>query len=657
MKRQATGEQAVLWRIGAGSLAALGALALMLIVDHVAVSRVMNGGEAGEVWTLQALLDVRLVLLIVALAAAAAVALMVVGPAARRLITEEREAIGALIEASGRLNRSASESDQALREVAALRKALDEHALLSVADRTGKIIDVNTAFCRISGYTREELLGQDHRLLNSGTHPKAFWIDVWRKIASGRAWRGEVCNRRKDGMLYWVDSTIVPHIGADGHVERYVSIRFDITAQKEAEARLVAAQAEAQSASAAKSEFLANMSHEIRTPMTAILGYADLLASEGDRDKAPRQRLEHVETIRRNGEHLLSIINDILDLSKIEAGKMTVEMTEAEPVKLVHDVISLMDVKSKAKGLKFQAIFESSIPSKIQSDPVRLRQILVNLIGNAIKFTEIGGVTLKISCEAPAGRLRFDIVDTGIGMTPQQVSTLFVAFVQADTSTTRKYGGTGLGLLISRRLAEMLGGEISVQSVSGRGSTFSLVVNTGPLDTGAMIAPTLAQAVMTDELNLASALSQTDKPLNGVRILLAEDGPDNQRLISFHLRKAGADVRTVDNGKLAVEALTVSGTLDGPLWMPTPVDLVLTDMQMPEMDGYAATRLLRVKGCDLPIVALTAHAMTGDMEKCLAAGCDAYATKPIDRAKLVSICSEALARRAAAKSEARTKAA
>ncbi|HBS28704.1 MAG TPA: hypothetical protein DEB06_04465 [Phycisphaerales bacterium] len=658
------------------------------------------------------------------------------------------------------LARAKEEAEAALREVAALRAGLDQHAILSVADARGRIVDVNTGFCTISGYSREDLLGQDHRLLNSGMHPKAFWVEMWRTIALGRAWRGEVCNRTKSGELYWVDSTIVPFLGADGRAERFVSIRFDITAKKAADkekARLVSivtstedaiisktldgtvttwnrgaerlfgfpasemigrsistiippdraheehevmarlrrgeqphqfetqrlradgsrvdiavtlspirdengqvtgaskiardiseqkrfqaqltdAMERAESANRSKSEFLANMSHEIRTPMTAILGYTDLLAeAAADQDADSVLRNEYIQTIRRNGEHLLAIINDILDLSKIDAGKMTVEAIDTHPDQVVHEVLSLMAVKAQAKKLALEAVFETLVPATITCDPVRLRQVLVNLVGNAIKFTEIGGVTIRVGHDRAMGLLRFEILDTGIGMTPEQVSRLFGAFSQADSSTTRKFGGTGLGLRISRRLAQMLGGDILVDSVPGRGSVFTATIATGDVSRVALIEPGWA-CVVQEKRPAAPPPAGGALPLHGLRILLAEDGPDNIRLISFHLRKAGADVRPVENGKLAVEALTVDGTLDSPLLSPPPVDLVLTDMQMPEMDGYEASRLLRAKGCTLPIVALTAHAMSGDAEKCLSAGCDGYATKPIDKAKLIEVC-------------------
>jgi PAS domain S-box-containing protein len=544
---------------------------------------------------------------------------------------------GKAAEASLTLSRAQAET--ALREVNILRTALDDHSIISIADASGRIIDANRAFCQVSGYAREELIGRDHRMIRSGVHPASFWKGVWGTLLGGKAWRGEVCNRRKDGSLYWVDSTIVPYVGPEGRIERYVSIRFDITAQKKAEQALISAQLAAESANAAKSEFLANMSHEIRTPMTAILGFAELLAGDSDVDST--RRAEHIGTIRRNGEHLLAIINDILDLSKIEAGKMSIEAASADPVRLVRDVVALMDVKARAKGLALSVVFESPVPAAVSTDAVRLRQVLVNLIGNAIKFTEVGSVRLAVSADPSRCLMRFDVIDTGIGISAEQCERLFRPFEQADASTTRRFGGTGLGLRISKRLAEMLGGDIAVRSEPGKGSAFTLTVATGPLVHVEFVSPgglSLPGEAATRAVAAASDLPLSGLPLSGVRILLAEDGPDNQRLLSFQLRKAGAIVTIVENGRLAVEAMTIDGTLQGELATPPRFDVILSDMQMPEMDGYASTRLLRSKGCVLPIVAITAHAMNGDEERCIEAGCDDYASKPVERTKLIELC-------------------
>jgi signal transduction histidine kinase len=389
----------------------------------------------------------------------------------------------------------------------------------------------------------------------------------------------------------------------------------------------------AQAATKSKSEFLANMSHEIRTPMTAILGYTDILLGnlQGDENR------EAAEIIKRNGEYLLDIINDILDLSKIEAGRMHVERIAYPPVQLVEDVLALMRVRAESKGLPLRAEFQGPIPQTIETDPTRLRQILTNLVGNAIKFTEVGEVRLRVHLDATADggpRLVFDVLDTGIGMTPEQMQNLFQPFTQADSSTTRRYGGTGLGLTISRRLAKMLGGDITATSTPRRGSGFRVSVATGSLASVPLVRPGQPagkQGVLGERCRANIELK--------CRVLLAEDGPDNQRLIAFVLRKAGADVTIVDNGRKAMEYALATypgwGRRQGD--PEEPFDVVLMDMQMPVMDGYEAARRLRDAGYDRPVVALTAHAMEHDRAKCLDAGCDDYIAKPIDRHKLIEM--------------------
>jgi signal transduction histidine kinase/CheY-like chemotaxis protein/HPt (histidine-containing phosphotransfer) domain-containing protein len=386
-------------------------------------------------------------------------------------------------------------------------------------------------------------------------------------------------------------------------------------------------------ANRAKSEFLANMSHEIRTPMTAIIGYADLLLDPAT--TAAEQRM-HIQTIRRNGEHLLTILNDILDLSKIESGRMTVETVACSPSMIIVDVASLMRVRAAEKGLFFEVHYQTAIPETIKSDPTRLRQILMNLVGNAIKFTQTGGVRILARCTTSGAepKLELEIVDTGIGMTEEQTAQLFQPFVQADSSTTRKFGGTGLGLAICRRLARMLGGDIRADSSPGRGSSFRFEVSTGSLE-GVRMFEQLTEAGIPEsgpEFPAERSIERID-----CTELLAEDGVDNQVLVSKHLTRAGAMVKVVENGRLALhEALAAA--LAG-----RPYDVVLMDMQMPVMDGYAATSELRRKGYTGPIVALTAHAMAGDRERCIGAGCTDYLTKPTSRQKLV----ETVARHAA----------
>ena len=463
-----------------------------------------------------------------------------------------------------------------------------------------------------------------------------------------REYRCEYRVRRKDGDWMWLlDVGRVTERDEESAPLRAMGVHIDVTESHKVESELREARLQAEAANRAKSEFLANMSHEIRTPMTAIIGYAELLGDIGDRSKAPPERLAYIDTIRRNGDHLLSIINDILDLSKIEAGKMSIERVALNPLQILHDVESLMSVKARDKSLSLRVVQDSDVPATIVSDPVRLRQIIVNLVSNAIKFTETGGVTVRVSTvepQSPEPRLLVSVQDTGIGMTPKQVAGLFNAFQQADASTTRRFGGTGLGLRISKSLARMLGGDVTVESEPGKGSTFTLVVATGPLAGVEMINAERGRVVVRTDRPAeaapaaASPAEPGSGPLRGVRVLLVEDGPDNQRLISHHLRRAGAEVTIADNGRIALEKLTIDATVEGTMRDPAPFDLIVTDMQMPEIDGYSLAMRLRAGGWRRGIVALTAHAMEGDAQKCLKAGCDAYATKPIDRPALIEVC-------------------
>ncbi len=418
---------------------------------------------------------------------------------------------------------------------------------------------------------------------------------------------------------------------AFGQVSGLFGTVMDVTAAIEREEELRLAQERAEAASQSKSEFLANMSHEIRTPLTAILGYTDLLRDEAIRHGASDEQVQSMSTIRRAGEHLLTVINDILDLSKIEAGRMAIERVETDLPRVLFDVDSLMRSRAAQKGVVLQTRLLTPIPERVLSDPTRLRQILINLVGNAAKFTSAGQIDIQVDVSTLAGEpaVRIAVVDTGPGMSREQAKHLFQPFVQADTSVTRKHGGTGLGLTICRRLASLMGGEVQlVKTAPGEGSTFTVTL---PLHAvaGAQTVEDLHACIAAPCALQATGAYAIE--LRG-RILLAEDGEDNQRLISHHLRKAGAVVVIAEHGRRALELIAAAEAAG------QPFGLLVSDMQMPEMDGYTLARTLRAQDNALPIIALTAHAMADDRQKCLDAGCNDYASKPIDRGMLIAAC-------------------
>ncbi|MEO2049994.1 MAG: PAS domain S-box protein [Pirellulales bacterium] len=526
------------------------------------------------------------------------------------------------------------------RTLAILETAADPIITITEA---GNIESFNTAAERLFGYLATEVIGTNVSQLMPTPFREAHDEYLARYLSTGKqniiGIGREVVGLKKDGTIcsLWLsvsDVTLEACI-ISGSKRLFTGILSDLTEQKSWKKQLRNSKKLAEEANRAKSDFLANMSHEIRTPMMAILGYSEQLLEEGAIHKAPPERVHAIQTIRRNGQHLLAIINDILDMSKIEAGKMSAEQIQIDPVQIVSEVVASMQPRAQGKGLGLVVNYETPIPVWIESDPTRLRQIISNLVGNSIKFTDVGSITLHIAADPGRQRLSIRVVDTGIGMGPEQLDIIvrFEAFCQADGSTTRKFGGTGLGLRISNTLAQLLGGGIEVESVAGEGSSFNVTISTGDLTGVRMLNPEqiarhLQQATPGEK---QKAVPQTEKPLQGSQLLLAEDGPDNQRLISFFLKKAGADVTVAENGQIAVDEVH-----DAAL-MRKPFDVILMDMQMPELDGYGATRLLRQEGYKGTIIALTAHAMNEDRKKCLDAGCDDFATKPIDRHQLVDL--------------------
>ena len=378
-----------------------------------------------------------------------------------------------------------------------------------------------------------------------------------------------------------------------------------------------------------KVEFMANMSHEIRTPMTAILGYLELLL-EGGYSQARRE--EYIDTVHRSGQQLLGILDDILDISRLEAEAMTVASQPTRLGPLLQELTAVGRQLTSDKGLSFGTIYPAELPESITIDAGRLRQVITKLLDNAVKFTRSGSVKLAVAFDAGSEpQLRFEIADTGIGIDPADMPSLFEPFGQVDTSRTRRFGGTGLGLAISKRLIELMGGEIHVESTRGRGSVFTCTVPTGPLDRVAMVAPCAPDAEEASDKSTASL------QLSG-RILLAEDGVDNQRLIKRILERAGLEVTVAENGLLALEHAIWAR--DG----GQPFDLILMDIQMPELDGLIATARLRQEGYTHPIVALTAHSQASDRQQCMEAGCDGYLTKPIDKAVLLRTIAEQLSK-------------
>ena len=420
-----------------------------------------------------------------------------------------------------------------------------------------------------------------------------------------------------------------PLFGNEGKIRGVMVSLDDVTQLEKNKVDLKIAKDEADAANKAKGDFLANMSHEIRNPMNAIVGFTDILRRGLEESEATRTT--YLDTIHASGTHLVELINDILDFSKIEAGKLELEIRECSPYQLMNEVVNVLRMKAEQQSLSLSINLRGSIPETIQADPTRLRQILMNVVGNAIKFTAEGGVRIVASMEDKDGQpfLRFEVTDTGIGMTHEQIGRLFQEFMQADSSVTRRFGGTGLGLAISKRLTEAMGGQIAVRSEPGVGSTFYFSIATGDLSG----VPMLDAEQASEKFRSAARSKQHGLRVyfKTARVLITDDTPANRQLAGLVLRKAGLTVDEAENGAIAVEKAS-RGTYD----------LLLMDMQMPVMDGFTATRTLRDQGLKTPILAFTANVMEQDRQRCVAAGCSGFLTKPINIDLLLSTIAEYL---------------
>ena len=516
-----------------------------------------------------------------------------------------------------------------------VRESLDSLAEgLLVLNNQGRIALANSSFSAFVGKSPESLLGVSASKLQWLTGSDGPWIPPWQAALQQEKPQANVMLQMRDqqGSVRTFMVNCSPVLGHGGTYRGVLASFDDVTLLEEKKQELHIAKEAAESANRAKSDFLANMSHEIRTPMNAVLGFTDVLRR--GMAASVEQQDRYLDTIHTNGTHLLGLINDILDLSKVEAGHLELESTETPIHKMAFEVVEVLGVKAREKGITLNYESAGKVPEQILSDPTRLRQILTNLIGNSIKFTSQGGVRVvsRVVKNRHQQTLVIDVIDTGIGMKAETLGRLFNAFVQADSSTTRKFGGTGLGLAISRKFAQAMEGDITVSSELGKGTTFTVMV---PLlaahDARWIDAEAAGQEFRKNRASRGIDPSQLR--LKAARVLVVDDGEPNRELIQLVLRRAGLTVDEAENG---LEALTAI--------QKARYDVVLMDMQMPVKDGYTATAELRQLGHTMPVIALTGHAMKGDEDKCRAAGCTGYLTKPVNIDELLRTIAEIVGR-------------
>lgn len=501
---------------------------------------------------------------------------------------------------------------------------------IAILEPRGTIMGVNEAFAQMTGYAPQEAVGKPwcDLLCGPSTEPAAV-AACRRALAEGHELTHDVLLYRQDGGTYWVESDLIPVRHGDGRLTQWIVIDTDITKRRETEEALRAAKDTAEKNSRLKSEFLANMSHEIRTPMNAIIGMTDLALGTPLTD----EQREYLNTVRSSSESLLNLLNDILDLSKIEAGKMEIEEVDFDLREVVQDAVRTLAVKAQQKGLTLSCHLADDVPPLVHSDPLKLRQILLNLVGNAIKFTQQGEVVVSVEVQWRGDEeysLHFAVRDTGIGIAEEKRDEIFQAFRQGDASTTRQFGGTGLGLAISSELVRMLQGRIWVDSTPGRGSTFHFTAQMRPGQASEEQAAAVAVAAELAPPVVEQADWKSAPRVRPLQVVVADDHAANRQLVTSVLRSRGHHCTETADGQETLDALEQH-----------PCDVLLIDVQMPVLDGFQTTAAIRRQEEStrrhLPIIALTAHAMAGDREKCLAAGMDAYLAKPIRPKQLVEL--------------------
>ena len=507
-----------------------------------------------------------------------------------------------------------------------VRTALDTLAeALLVLDLRGNIVLANAAFIDLTGKPMEQLLGQSARSLPWESDNYFVWEGSMNSSEPTR--HDKVGFTNADGKQCSFIVNCSPVITAEDEIGGVLISMDDITRLEEQEVLLRESMQLAEEANSAKSTFLSNMSHEIRTPMNAILGFTEVMRR--GRKQSDSERLNYLNIISNSGQHLLELINDVLDLSKVESGAMEVELLQSSCAAIANDVVQALQSKATEKNIELRLEFTSPLPSQIMTDPSRLRQIITNLVGNAIKFTDAGEVVIRLHAGESSGadgrHIHIEVIDSGIGMSIEQQTKIFDAFSQADNSIARRFGGTGLGLSISKQLTEAMNGKLTVESAQGVGSTFrtTLPFNTDDYE---WLEPDAIRQLLTQTKHE----EHTDWQINSARVLVVDDGVENRQLMSIFLGDMGLDVELAENGKEGVDAFFGADKLSA-------FDLILMDIQMPVMDGYEAAAILRKGGATLPIVALTANAMKGFEKKVLAEGFSHYMVKPIDVDKLGSL--------------------